>query len=534
MKSYSKSDWILGKVLEDKARRVPDKVFIKTRNSQATYAEVDSASNRFANLLLRLGLKKNDKVCLMLNNGLEHIYCWFGCSKIGAVDVPINIDYKGQILEYIIDNSDASILVLDQQYLERIKFSEAKLKKLKYVLVIVPPGEEQIRFDLPFKVFNLNVVERESDRLPEVSVYYYDIETIIYTSGTTGPSKGVMQPYAQCYFFGWQLAKSLGLLADDIYYNCLPVFHSNARYACVYACLLAEAQVAMVPRFTRSGFWSDVHYFGATCFNILGAMAPLLTSLPATPEDAENTARLTWIAPVPEPYKGFEKRYGLKTVSGFGLTECCPVIITPLNEERPEGSCGKISEGFECRIVDEHDNEVPVGKTGEMIVRNSDPYNMFCGYYNMPEKTLECYRNLWFHTGDAMYRDKDGWYYFVDRIKDAIRRRAENISSYEVELVINSHPNVLESAVIAIKDLIFTEDEVKACVVLKPHSTLTPEDLISFCTLRMPYFHVPRYIEIMGSLPKTSTAKVDKAKLRECGLTAETWDREKAGIKIKR
>lgn len=205
LKSYSKSDWILGKVLQDKARRVPDKVFIRTRNGQATYAEVDSASNRFANLLLRLGLKKNDKVCLMLNNGLEHIYCWFGCSKIGAVDVPINVDYKGQILEYIIDNSDASILVVDQQYIERIKFSEAKLKKLKYILVVVPPGEEEIRFNLPFEVFNLNVVERESDRLPEASVYYYDIETIIYTSGTTGPSKGVMEPYAQCYFFGWQL-----------------------------------------------------------------------------------------------------------------------------------------------------------------------------------------------------------------------------------------------------------------------------------------------------------------------------------------
>jgi crotonobetaine/carnitine-CoA ligase len=224
----------------------------------------------------------------------------------------------------------------------------------------------------------------------------------------------------------------------------------------------------------------------------------------------------------------------LKVATTYGMTEINLPTFSVLGEELPPGSCGKAIPAYDCRIVNEYDEELPSGQVGEMVVRPKEPFTMLTGYYNMPEKTLEAYQNLWFHTGDAMMVDENGWFYFVDRIKDSIRRRGENISSFEVENVVNLHPAVLESAVIAIKDEVMTEDEVKVCVVLNEGESLTSEELIRFCEKRMPYFHVPRYVEIMHALPKTDTGKIRKAVLRDQGLTPDTWDREEAGIKISR
>jgi len=534
MIEYVKSDRTRGKFLSDTAKRIPDKIFIRTHTTQVTYGEVDRAANRFANAFLSLGLKKGDKVCTLLNNCLEHIYCWFGLGKIGVVDVPINTAYKGQILEYMINNSDSDVLVVDQEYLDRIQFLEAGTKRIRRVIVYTPP--ETALVDVSLKLDTMNISEFFSfpDTPPDSDIHYSDLATIIYTSGTTGPSKGVMMSHAQCYAFSEQVVKNIGIRSDDIDYTCLPLFHVNGRLMCIYPCMLAEAQVAVAPRFSLSRFWEDIRYFGATIFNGLGAITPIIASSPPQPNDADNPARLAFVLPLPEPYRDFEKRFGLKVTTCYGMTEISLPTFPPLDEEMPEKTCGKCIADYELRIVDEYDEEIPAGQVGELIVRDKQPHTILSGYYNMPEKTLEAYRNLWYHTGDAMYKDENGWYYFVDRIKDAIRRRGENISSFEVESVINTHPAVLESAAIAVKDLVLTEDEVMIHVVLKPGMNLTPTELIEFCIPRMPYFHVPRYVEIMESLPKTTTAKVKKKELRERGLTPETWDREKAGIKIKR
>ncbi len=535
MIDYAKSDRTIGKVLSDKARRVPDKIFIRTRAAQCTYQEVDRTANRFANGFLSLGLKKGDKVCLLLNNCLEHIYCWFGLAKIGVVDVPINTAYKGQILEYMINNSDADVLVVDQEYLDRIQFLEAGLKRLRMVIVYTPPETTPVDVSLKIDMMDISELFSFPDTPPDIDIHYSDLATILYTSGTTGPSKGVMMPHVQCYTIAEQTLKSIGIRSDDIEYTCLPIFHANARTVCIYPCMLAEAQVAVAPRFSVSRFWEDIRYFKATIFNALGAITPLIASVPPQPNDADNPVRLALVLPLPEPYREFEKRFGLKLTTMYGMTEISDPTWAPLDEEMPEKTCGKCIAGYELRIVNEYDEELPVGQVGELIVRDKEPYTtMSSGYYNMPEKTLEAYRNLWYHTGDALYKDENGWYYFVDRIKDAIRRRGENISSFEVESVINNHPAVLESAAVAVKDPVLTEDEVMIIVILKPGMNLRPEELIEFCIPRMPYFHVPRYVEIMEALPKTSTDKVRKKELRERGLTPETWDREKAGIKIKR
>ncbi|MCF8024506.1 MAG: ATP-dependent acyl-CoA ligase [Desulfobacteraceae bacterium] len=534
MKEYAMSDWVLGRVLSDKAARLGDKPFLRTKDADVTYAEMNSQANRFAQGFLRLGLKHGDKVCLMLDNCLEHYYCWFGLNKIGSIDVPINTAYKGQILEYIINNSEAKVLVVDQIYLDRIQFVQEKLEHLEHVVVCRQTGAETAVVELNKMITELADFFSEPDRDPGIDVHYSDLASIVYTSGTTGPSKGVMMSQAHCYYFSWVVAENIGLKSIDVDYMCLPLFHVNARLMCSYACILAEAQVAMAPRFSLSAFWKDIQYFQATVFNGLGAIGPLLLSAQPSPEEENNPVRLAFLVPTPKDHKAFEQRFGLKVATTYGMTEIGLPIFSSLDKELPPGSCGKSIPSYEVKIVDEYDNELPPNQVGEFVVRNRIPYTLLSGYYNMPEKTLEDSRNLWFHTGDAMYVDSDGWFYFVDRLKDSIRRRGENISSFEVENVINQHPAVLECAVVAVKDEVMSEDEVKACVVLHEGQSLTLEGLIRFCEERMPYFHIPRYVEFLTELPKTDTGKVRKIVLRESGETQQTWDREEAGIKIKR
>jgi crotonobetaine/carnitine-CoA ligase len=531
---YKKSDWVVGQVLRDKAEKLGEKVFVHTREQQVTYAHMNSMANRYAGAFSDLGLSPGDKVCLLLDNCLEHYYCWFGLAKAGIVDVPINTAYKGMILEYIINNSEAKALVVDQSYVDRIQFLDDQLKNIEKVIVYSPPDSERANVDLKKSHVSLEDFSSAPDREPKRDPHYSDLATVLYTSGTTGPSKGVMMSHAHCYYFSWAVAENIGLRADDVDYTCLPLFHANARLMCSYPCLLADAQVAMARRFSLSGFWKDIQYFQATVFNGLGAIGPLLLSAPERPEEVDNPARLALLVPQPKDHKSFEKRFGLRISTLYGMTEISLPTFNPLDEELPPGSCGKAIPAFDCMIVNEYDEEVPSGTVGEMVVRPKESYTMLSGYYNLPDKTAEAYRNLWFHTGDAMYRDENGWFYFVDRIKDAIRRRGENISSFEVEAVLNSHPNVLESAVVAVEDPALNDDEVKACLVLQAGGTLAPEELIQYCIPRMPYFHVPRYIEIMESLPTTPTGKVRKALLRDRGITPETWDREKAGIKVSR
>jgi len=534
MKEYPMSDWVIGRVLSDKAARLGDKTLVQTREARVSYADMNRQANRFAHGFLNLGLTHGDKVCLFLDNCLEHYFCWFGLNKIGCVDVPINTAYKGQILQYIVNNSEARVLVVDQVYLDRIKFIEDQLDKIEHVVVYRPVGAEKVEVGLNKKVTEMADFSSMPESEPDIEVHYSDLATIIYTSGTTGPSKGVMMSHAHCYYFSWVVAENIGLKSDDLDYTCLPLFHANARLMCSFPCILAEARIAVAPRFSLSAFWSDIQHFQATVFNGLGAIGPLLFNAPPRPEEENNPVRLALLVPTPKDHQAFEQRFGLKVMTTYGMTEINLPIFSRLDEELPPGSCGKGIPAYELKIVDDYDRELPPGQVGELVIRHKIPYTLLSGYYNMPEKTLEAYRNLWFHTGDGMYVDQDGWFYFVDRLKDSIRRRGENISSFEVESVINLHPAVLESAAIAVKDEVMTEDEVKVCVVLKEGSSLTPEELIRFCVDRMPYFHVPRYVEILTELPKTDTGKIRKAVLREHGVSPETWDREKAGIKIKR
>ncbi|MBI2964161.1 MAG: AMP-binding protein [Deltaproteobacteria bacterium] len=531
-------DWVLGKILELRAHTHGDKPFLQyMEEPPVTFAEVNRIVNRVAHGLAALGVRKGDRVLLMLPNCLEYLYVWWAANKLGAIEVPVNNAYKGYFLEHVANNSGAKVMVVDQSLLDRVRFSEERLQHLEHVVVY--RGAEGAAEAVSLRRLRTSAIEQlysSENSTPDVDVRHHDLSAIMYTSGTTGPSKGVMMPHAQCHFFSEEDVSVVRLTEADVYYTCNPFFHANAQLLTIYPCLIAGASAVIYPYFSASEWLQQVRKCRATVANFLGVMMDFVYRQPARPDDADNDLRVLFAAPTPPTIvEDFKRRFGVEaTVEAYGMTEICLPVLLPYGEYRP-GAAGKVvGDWFEVKLVDSQtDEELPLGQIGEVVVRHKQPRMLNAGYFGMPDKTAEAYRNLWFHTGDALRLDEDGFFYFVDRVKDALRRRGENISSYEVEAVINDHPAVAESAVIAVKSEVpGGEDEVKACLVLRERSKLSPEDILRWCEERMPYFAVPRYVEFVAALPKTPNLKIQKHRLREDGVTAGTWDRVKEGFRL--
>lgn len=523
---------VLGELIEDRAKRLGDKIFLRFKDQNISYNEINRYTNRCANAFKNLGIGKGDKVSIMLPNCPEFLYLWFGLAKCGAVEVPVNTSYKGEFLRHIVDQSDSKILVISHEFLDRFKLIENVLKKVEKVVVL---GDIQKQEVAEFKIPMMSFEEffNNSEDPVDVKVLPSDALSIIYTSGTTGLSKGALGPHKFWIVCAEKMLEYREGGKDDIFYTFMPFYHFNAQCLTTVTTLVAEAQMVIAERFSASRFWDDARHYGATQFNYLGGVIPILAKQPERPNDADNPIRIALGAGCPPAVmEEVEKRFGIKCLEGFGMTEIGIPIHVRVNDRRP-GSCGKPMDIYEIKLFDDQDKEVPVGEVGEIVFRPREPFIMMLEYYNMPEKTLEAFRNLWFHTGDLAKKDADGYFYFVDRKKDALRRRGENISSFEVERAVNSHPSVLESAAVAVPSEL-GEDEVKICIVLKPGATLIPEELIKYCNDRMPYFAVPRFVEFMESLPKTPTDRVEKYKLKQAGITTNTWDREKAGVQVTR
>ena len=524
--------YVLGDLIEDRVKRNSDRIFLRFKDQSYTYAEMNRSANRCAHAFLQQEVQKGDKISIMLPNCPEYIWIWWGSAKMGAVEVPINTSYKGEFLRHIIDQSDSTVLFLDHEYLDRLKLIEDDLKKLKKGVILGGlTKEEAAASRIPLISWEEFFTAPETP--VDITIYPHDPQNIIYTSGTTGLSKGTLGPHKFWIVTAEQLLPLREGGRDDIFYTFLPLYHMNGQCLTVVTALLAEGQVVLSDKFSASRFWGEIKKYQATQFNYLGAVIPILEKQPEKPDDIDNTIKIAFGAGCPQAVMDrFEKRFGCKCMEGFGMSEIGIPIHTTLYDRRP-GSCGKPLPIYEINLVDDEDNEVPPGVPGEIIFRPKEPFTMMLGYYNMPDKTLETYQNLWFHTGDLAKKDEDGYFYFEDRKKDSLRRRGENISSFEVERAINMHPKVLESAAVAVKAEM-PEDEVKICVVLKPGETLSPEELIAFAAERMPYFAVPRFVEFMDSLPKTPTERVQKYLLKQAGITPATWDREKAGVEVKR
>lgn len=534
MQEYSQEDRVLTRIIEDKARQYPDHVVFQFRDDPMTLGELNEQINKAANGFLELGVKQGDKVAIMLPNCPEFLFTWFGLNKIGAVEVPINVALKGSGLIYQIDQSDCVVLVADTEYLDRLEEITDDLKKVNHVVFT---DKKTGNTAMPkWKGFESLTYKELTDRegtTPNISVHFSDMASILYTSGTTGVSKGVMMSHNYWYDVWSESVKYSRYTEDDILYTGLPFFHGNAQGITIGPAILADSKAVIVERFSASQLWEDCRRWNCTEANYIGGIIPILLKQDPQENDGDNPVRLMVGAAAPsDEWHTFQERFNTKLLEVYGMTECYCCLASPYDEPRA-GSCGKAITGWNVKIVDDNDNEVEPDTVGEFIAQPGRMFVGSTGYYNKPADTLDLFKNFWMHTGDMGRMDKDGYFYFEDRKKQAIRRRGENISSFEVESVISSNPAILESCVVGVPSDVGEED-VKAVIVLKEGQQLTEEEVIHWCESRMAYFAIPRYIAIRDSLPKTPSERVEKFKIKTEGITPDCWDREEAGIVLKR
>lgn len=534
MQEYAQSERVLPLIIEDKARQYPEREIFQFRDAAISFEQLNEQINRVANGFLALGVKPGDKVALMLPNRVEFLYAWFGLNKIGAANVPINVAQRGGGLAYQINQADCVALVADDQYLEHLDQVAGELAQVRHVVML---GSGSAAPTLPSwpGIESLSYAElaAHSAAAPGIIVDFRSLSTILYTSGTTGPSKGVMFSHNYWYEIWAEAVKYARYTEDDVLYTGLPFFHSSAKGTTIGPAILADAKAVLVERFSASKMLDDCRRWHCTEAKYIGSIIPILMKQEPSPQDANNPLRLMVGAAAPvDVWQSFQERFNTRLLEVYGMTECTVALVNPMDDRRP-GSCGKPSTGYDVKVVDEFDNEVAPGELGEFIVRPQRMHLGTTGYYKKPEATLELFQNLWIHTGDLGRRDEDGYYYYADRKKQALRRRGENISSFEVEAVINGHPSVLESCVVGVPSEL-GEEEVKTVIVLKEGAAVSEEEIIRWCEPRMAYFAIPRYIAFRSGLPKTPSERVEKYQLKNEGVTADCWDREEAGVVLKR
>ena len=529
---FAREHWTLPAVLGHHAATTPDAPFFSWTddNPALTFAGIDELSNRIANGLAARGIKSGDRVAMFLPNCEYFLAIWFALAKLGAVEVPIADTSKGDFLRHQLAITTPRLVLTTPELTHRLAEVADVVAPIDVILVAAGGDDPEPSANHMLNLAAFTDLLQGDPTPPNVDVRPQDLSTILFTSGTTGPSKGVLMSHAQMYFFAEECVQMTRLASSDVYMTSFPLIHGNAQILTVYAALIAGAQCVVYPRFSASDWSRRVRASGATVTNTLGATMSFICAQPADAEDGNNALRCVYAAPLaPDLEPVFSARFGkVDYVNAFGQTEISLPFVTPPGVPVPQGAVGVlVDQWFDVLLADpETDEPVAPGEVGELLVRPKVPNIICSGYSGMPEKTVEAWRNLWFHTGDAMRRDDEGWYYFVDRVKDALRRRGENISSFEVESVVRSHPAVDECAVVAAPaEEEGGEDEVKVCVVVGDGADFQPADLIAWCDARMPYFMVPRYIEVLESLPRTVSEKVQKKLLRERGVTPQTWDR---------
>ena len=491
-----------------------------------TYAECRRQVRDTAAALQALGVGKGDLVLAWLPNGRDIIRVWFAANYLGAVYVPLNTAYRGGVLEHAVNLTRARLMVVHPELAGRLDGLE-----LSHLETVVVTGDAPAGAIGKLDVLPAAALAGDGEDFDDSAVVEpWDIQSVIYTSGTTGPSKGVLSPYLQLYATA---TINYGYLAEGecILVN-LPMFHVGGTSP-IYCALVRGGSFYMVDGFSTTAFWDQVRRGNcATTSGLIGAMAPFIAKSEPRPDDTDNPLHHMTMFPINDQTIALGKRFGFDYITGFNMTEISTPLISDVNSDVHYG-CGRPRTGVECRLVDENDIEVPPGEAGEMIVRADLPWTMNAGYLNMPEATARAWRNGWFHTGDVFRQDENGEFFFVDRRKDTIRRRGENISSIEVETEVLRHPDVAEAVAVGVASE-FTEEEVLIAVVAEPNSGLDPVALTEFLIERLAYFMVPRYIRIVDEIPKTETNKPRKVVFREAGVTADAWDREAAGMRLKK
>lgn len=521
---------VIGDLLRERSRERGDHVLWRCGDDTATYAEADERSDRVAAGIASIGVKKGDRIAILAPNRPEVLELYFACAKLGAVQVPLNAFLKGEFLRYQLADCGASVLVTDEQGYEAAAPLLSELPALKHVVALDgrPKSPTSVHL-VPYAGL------AASGPAPPEDVEEGDLMSIVYTSGTTGLPKGCMLPHAYYCRVARLMCEAWEIREGDVIMTALPLFHGAARMMMVAAALWSGQTVVVEREFRPASFLERISEVGATIVGGVGAMGVALLSLPPSPYDRSHHLRLAmWIPFSVEQQLAFEERFAVSvTAELYGQTECVPITFSAPRGDRNRASAGKPAPDLEVLLVDDEDRPVQIGEVGEIVVRPREPYAIFSGYWQKPEETLRSYRNLWYHTGDYGRADARGFITFVDRKKDAIRRRGENVSSVELELAIARHPKIAEAAVHAVPSQL-TEDDIKACVVLKPDESVSPDELFVFFQEHIPYYAIPRYVEILPQLPKNAVGRVMKYVLRERGVTPSTWDLDAMGFKIPR
>ncbi|MHA2391365.1 MAG: AMP-binding protein [Promethearchaeota archaeon] len=542
---------LLRDFIKHKADVAGDKVFMtyirdfdKNIDEKYTYGDLHSLSNRLGNGLFKLGLKKGDGVALMEINSSEFLLTVFATFKMGAYSVMVNISLRGEGLRYIIDHSDASAVIVHWSLLPAIIDIKSELPKIKHIIVDINEAPED--FKLPDEMVSIQEITQAPDDDIEIEISRDDMCMLMYTAGTTGLPKAIT--FWQGKLLGGNNLQTLvnfsGIFSqpDDIAFTSLPLFHSNALFLTTILSYFGERPIILGKRFSASRHWDICRKYSITTFNALGAMIPILMKQPERSNDKDHKVRVVGSAACPkELWIAFEERFGVKISEAYAATDGGGfMLLAGTGEDVPVGTMGKPPAGVVAEIMNDGGALLEPDEVGELVflVRESEVEQRKVKYF----KDDEASKNLiqvgkdgqkWFHTGDLATKDKDGWFYFVDRKKDSIRRRGENIASYSIERVVNLHDKVLESAAFGVKSEL-GEDEVMIAVVMKPGESMNPEELLDFCQGKMAYFMIPRYIDFVKKLPKSEVHRIMKRFLKERGITETTYDREKAGYEIRR
>jgi len=526
----------IASMLRDRADRTPDAVFLEVEGAPAlTYAAVHRRALELAGGLEKLGVRRGGRVATLMDTRPDTAILWFACAYIGAVYMPMNTALRGVFLEHQLRISETFVLFVDRGHLDAVRGidGDVRARLSAVVLADAEPGDELADVEL----VTMETLDAEGREHPASVVHpglWNEHAMILFTSGTTGPSKGVILSHQFVVNMAMLYKRSMQIGPDDVFYSGLPLFHLSGSVITLLAPLVSGARGVLDKTFSVSGFWRRVKEVGATHTLLLGAMTQMLWQ--RTPDEYEQDNPLRAVTAVPitaEMWHQFEARFGVKIVTGYGISETGQIMFSSVDHQAQPGTSGRPVAGYDFVIVDDNDEPLPPGEPGELLVRPRRPHLLFEGYCGDPDATLRILRNFWLHTGDICSIDAEGNFRFHDRKKDYLRRRGENISSYEVEQAIMQLPDVLDVAVIGVPSEL-GEDEVKACIVLREGANVTEESILRACVPLMPYFAVPRFIAFYEALPRNAVGRVQKFTLRDEHKQRLGWDREVAGIKVTR
>ena len=516
---------------------MPDHAFLDFSGEVHTYVEMWNRAAALARGFRRAGLGPGSTVATMLDNNEDSVAAWFAANMIGAIWVGVNTALRGEFLRHVLADSRARVVLIESELVDRFRRIEDRVD-VDVLLVRGPLPEPAARLGKSewqtLDAFRLDGLD--DDWFEQTA---NDPSLIVYTGGTTGPSKGCVNSNGYVLNVARRYLDSTARAAEELNWSPLPTYHFNIVAQTIMSSILLRATASVAPKFSVSGFWPEMERTGARIVNLLGSMGTLIAQMPDTSEMANCFGQVRFVHGAPFPadlQKVWRERFGVEEVGGgvYGLTEAVPLTIAPYGVPTPPGTSGRRNtEDFEVRVFDDNDREVDEGDVGEVVARPRRPNVMFQGYWNRPDAMTAVTRDLWFHTGDLGRFDDEGFFTFVDRKKDYLRRRGENISSVELEETYLSHPDVHQVAVHSLPSEL-TEDDVKVTVVLVEGSTLTPVDLFEWSKERVPYFALPRYIEFRTELPMSAVGRVHKYLLRDEGCTPTTWDREREDVEWER